>query len=232
MAKFYSVGIGAGDGSYITLGALRALREADIIAVPVRKKGEASTALTIAEKEFDTSKKVILELEFPMCSNEDIIKKAREAASGKIISALCDGKIVAMLTLGDVSVYSTCAYMNRAVQNAGFSAEAIAGVPSFIAAADKAVISLCEGEDTMAVLPSFDIQKIEMCLDEFDTVVIMKAGKHIASIYDILKKRCMEKRALVCCRIGMEGESVEPISCKDEFGYFTTVIVRCYPHAQ
>lgn len=27
MAKFYSVGVGAGDGSYITLGALRADRK-------------------------------------------------------------------------------------------------------------------------------------------------------------------------------------------------------------
>lgn len=36
MAKFYSVGVGAGDGSYITLGALRALEQADIIAVPLK----------------------------------------------------------------------------------------------------------------------------------------------------------------------------------------------------
>ena len=42
MAKFYSVGVGAGDGSYITLGALRALEQADIIAVPVKKYGEKS----------------------------------------------------------------------------------------------------------------------------------------------------------------------------------------------
>ena len=47
MAKFYSVGVGAGDGSYITLGALRALEQADIIAVPVKKYGEKSTALEI-----------------------------------------------------------------------------------------------------------------------------------------------------------------------------------------
>ena len=45
MAKFYSVGVGAGDGSYITLGALRALEQADIIAVPVKKYEEKSTAL-------------------------------------------------------------------------------------------------------------------------------------------------------------------------------------------
>ena len=31
MAKFYLVGIGAGSGSYITLGALRTLENADIL---------------------------------------------------------------------------------------------------------------------------------------------------------------------------------------------------------
>ena len=62
MAKFYSVGVGAGDGSYITLGALRALEQADIIAVPVKKYGEKSTALEIIRKEFDTDKKEISEL--------------------------------------------------------------------------------------------------------------------------------------------------------------------------
>ena len=72
MAKFYSVGVGAGDGSYITLGALRALEQADIIAVPVKKYGEKSTALEIIRKEFDTDKKEISELEFRMSGDTKI----------------------------------------------------------------------------------------------------------------------------------------------------------------
>ena len=37
MAKFYSVGVGAGDGSYITLGALRALEQARNL-IRIKKK--------------------------------------------------------------------------------------------------------------------------------------------------------------------------------------------------
>ena len=104
MAKFYSVGVGAGDGSYITLGALRALEKEDIIAVPVKKSGEKSTALEIIRKEFDTDKKEILELEFPMSSDDKTRQPSRCAAAEKIISALDNGKNIAMITLGDVSV--------------------------------------------------------------------------------------------------------------------------------
>ena len=50
MAKFYSVGVGAGDGSYITLGALRALEQADIIAVPVKTVSYTHLTLPTTER--------------------------------------------------------------------------------------------------------------------------------------------------------------------------------------
>ena len=205
MAKFYSVGVGAGDGSYITLGALRALEQADIIAVPVKKYGEKSTALEIIRKEFDTDKKEISELEFRMSGDTKIREESRRNSAEKIISALKDGKDVAMVTLGDVSVYSTCTYVHNAVKNAGFELEIIPGITSFCAAADKAQISLCEGNES---------------------VVIMKSGNDTDVIYDILKKYGLENNAIVSSCIGMENEIIEKIQKGKSYGYFTTVIVR------
>ena len=213
MAKFYSVGVGAGDGSYITLGALRALEQADIIAVPVKKYGEKSTALEIIRKEFDTDKKEISELEFRMSGE-------------KIISALKDGKDVAMITLGDVSVYSTCTYVHNAVKNAGFELEIIPGITSFCAAADKAQISLCEGNESVAIIPSLKSNLLEKYIADFDTVVIMKSGNDTDVIYDILKKHGLENNAIVSSCIGMENEIIEKIQKGKSYGYFTTVIVR------
>ena len=187
MAKFYSVGVGAGDGSYITLGALRALEQADIIAVPVKKYGEKSTALEIIRKEFDTDKKEISELEFCMSGDTKIREESRRNSSEKIISALKDGKDVAMVTLGDVSVYSTCTYVHNAVKNAGFELEIIPGITSFCAAADKAQISLCEGNESVAIIPSLKSNLLEKYIADFDTVVIMKSGNDTDVIYDILK---------------------------------------------
>ena len=226
MAKFYSVGVGAGDGSYITLGALRALEQADIIAVPVKKYGEKSTALEIIRKEFDTDKKEISELEFRMSGDTKIREESRRNSSEKIISALKDGKDVAMITLGDVSVYSTCTYVHNAVKNAGFELEIIPGITSFCAAADKAQISLCEGNESVAIIPSLKSNLLEKYIADVDTVVIMKSGNDTDVIYDILKKYGLENNAIVSSCIGMENEVIEKIQKGKSYGYFTTVIVR------
>lgn len=226
MAKFYSVGVGPGDGAYITLGALRALEMSDIIAIPVKKSGEKSTALDIIRKEFNTDTKEILELEFPMPADMNIRKSARKTAADKIISNLKNKKNIAMITLGDVSVYSTCSYVHKAVKDAGFEVEIIAGIPSFCAAADKAQISLCEGEDKVAIIPSLKADSLEKCLDNFDTVIIMKAGRDIDRIYDILTKRDMAENAIVFSCVGMENELIENITKGNSYGYFTTVIIR------
>ena len=226
MAKFYSVGVGAGDGSYITLGALRALEQADIIAVPVKKYEEKSTALEIIRKEFDTDKKEISELEFRMSGDTKIREESRRNSAEKIISALKDGKDVAMVTLGDVSVYSTCIYVHNAVKNAGFELEIIPGITSFCAAADKAQISLCEGNESVAIIPSLKSNLLEKYIADFDTVVIMKSGNDKDVIYDILKKYGLENNAIVSSCIGMENEIIEKIQKGKSYGYFTTVIVR------
>lgn len=226
MAKFYSVGVGAGDGSYITLGALRALEQADIIAVPVKKYGEKSTALEIIRKEFDTDKKEISELEFRMSGDTKIREESRRNSAEKIISALKDGKDVAMITLGDVSVYSTCTYVHNAVKNAGFELEIIPGITSFCAAADKAQISLCEGNESVAIIPSLKSDLLEKYISDFDTVVIMKSGNDTDVIYDILKKYGLENNAIVSSCIGMENEVIEKIQKGKSYSYFTTVIVR------
>ncbi|MCD8180179.1 MAG: precorrin-2 C(20)-methyltransferase [Firmicutes bacterium] len=226
MAKFYSVGVGAGDGSYITLGALRALEKSDIIAVPSKKSGNKSTALNIISKEFDTSKKELLELEFSMSSDAKERELSREKSAERIIAALKAGKNVAMITLGDVSIYSTCSYVHGAVKNAGFEIEIIPGITSFCAAADKARISLCEGGESVAIIPSAKGADLEKYTADFDTVIIMKAGADTDGIYEALKRRGMESNAIVSSRVGMENELIEPLREGKSYGYFTTVIIK------
>ncbi len=226
MAKFYSVGVGAGDGSYITLGALRALEKSDIIAVPSKKRGDKSTALNIINKEFDTSKKELLELEFSMSSDVKECELSRKKSAERIIAALKAEKTVAMITLGDVSIYSICSYVHGTVKNAGFEIEIIPGITSFCAAADKARISLCEGSESVAIIPSAKGADLEKYIADFDTVIIMKAGADTDGIYEALKRRGMENNAIVSSCVGMENELIEPLREGKSYGYFTTVIIK------
>ena len=106
MAKFYSVGVGAVDFSPYFLTGTAIISACSNARSAPRVIYEPSPAPTPTE--FDTDKKEISELEFRMSGDTKIREESRRNSAEKIISALKDGKDVAMITLGDVSVYSTC----------------------------------------------------------------------------------------------------------------------------
>lgn len=223
--KFYSVGVGAGDFEYLTLKAKHVIESADIIAVPVKAYGEPSTAFEIVRKAVNIDGKEIVEAEFLMSRNKDVCLASRKRAAQKIASLLDAENTVAMITLGDVSFYSTCSYVNQELKSAGYDIEIISGIPSFCAAAAKAKISLCEENETLAVIPAA-ASNLDSIIDSFDNVVIMKAGKSIGVIYDCLEKRGLTENAVVTSRVGMDNELIEPIQYGKEYGYFTTVIIK------
>lgn len=226
MVKFYSVGVGCGDSSYITLGAIRAIDKSDVIAVPVKKHGEKSTAFEILKQEYNTSQKEIIELEFLMSPSIELRRQSRTLAAAKIINALSEGKTVSMITLGDVSVYSTCSYIHDAVKNAGFKMDIIPGITSFCAAADKIQKSLCEGNESFAVIPSVNTELIEKYINDFDTLIIMKAGLNTDKLYKLLAKYNLENNAIITSSLGLSDEIIEKISKDKKYGYFTTVIIK------
>lgn len=225
--KFYSVGVGPGDFEYLTLKAKRILEEADIIALPVKMRGEKSTAFEIVKGAVNLSGKRTEEIEFLMSRDKNVRLQSRQRAVEKIASLLDENKNVAMITLGDVSIYSTCTYVNRQIKAMGYESEIIPGIPSFCASAAKTRLSLCEENETLAVIPAAAaITKLEDIIKSFDNIVIMKAGKSMDEIYGCLEKLGMTDNAVVTSCISMENELVEPIKRGSEYGYFTTVIVK------
>ena len=56
-------------------------------------------------------------------------------------------------------IYSTYTYVNQAIKAGGYETEIISGIPSFCAGAAKAQVSLCEGNETLAVIPSIKMNK-------------------------------------------------------------------------
>ena len=161
-----------------------------------------------------------------MSGDTKIREESRRNSAEKIISALKDGKDVAMITLGDVSVYSTCTYVHNAVKNAGFELEIIPGITSFCAAADKAQISLCEGNESVAIIPSLKSNLLEKYIADFDTVVIMKSGNDTDVIYDILKSTDLKTTRLFQAVSVWKTKLSKKIQKGKSYGYFTTVIVR------
>lgn len=226
--KLYGIGIGPGDPELVTLKAKRIIEECEVLAVPAKEEGGKSTAFEIIKPVVNLTGKTILEVVFEMSKNSADYWKCGQIAGDRIIAELEKGRDVAIITLGDVSIYSTYMYMEQHVRNKGFETEIIPGIPSFCSGAAMAGIPLTLGNEGLAIVPSAkDNPLVGEALDRFDNIVIMKAGKSIEKIASMMKGRNIPAGcATVMHNVGMEDQYIGPIDVSREYGYFTTVVVK------
>ncbi len=225
--KLYGIGVGPGNPELLTLKAKRLIEECDIVAVPVKKAGEESVALTIARGSVAIPEDKIREIVFTMAKDKEKREACRQAASEELKKILDEGKSIAMLALGDIGIYSTYSYVHKNLQKQGYDVEMVSGIPSFCAGASKAGISIVEGNEGFGVIPSLKgIDQVEKALDVFDNLVIMKVGNQVKEVYEILRKKQMEENAVIISNVGMDGEYVGPLLPDREYGYFTTMIIK------
>ena len=135
--KIYGIGVGPGDPELMTLKAVRLIREADVIAIPGKDR-ESCTAYQIASGAVPEIKdKEIIPVVFPMTKNETVLRESHEAAVQSLTALMDQGKTIAFLTLGDVTIYSTYGYVHQKLLSLGYESILVNGVPSFCAAAAK-----------------------------------------------------------------------------------------------
>ena len=235
---FYGIGVGPGDPELITVKALKIIKSCPVIAAPrtgngdmvaldiVWRTGILSESAEIAE-EFD---KKILAMDFTMdkdpAKRKENYRKNAEAAA----RYLDNGQDVAMVTLGDVSLYSTVHYIADELKSRGYEIIMVPGVPSFSAAAASLAIPLAEMDAPVHIIPSVRNNSDDY-LDLPGTKVLMKAGRHLHRTLDELDRRGVLDVTSLAVNCGMDDEILikrlgddEPLP--DKTGYFTTVIVR------
>ena len=143
--KLYGLGVGPGDPKLLTLKAKEILESVDVVAVPVKAPGEESRALNIVQPVTDLRGKEIMPVIFAMEHSVEKRQSCRKAAAEQIREKLDSGKNVAMIVLGDISVYSTYHQVYKYIRDKGYETETIPGITSFSAGAALAEISLTEG---------------------------------------------------------------------------------------
>jgi precorrin-2/cobalt-factor-2 C20-methyltransferase len=224
----YGVGVGPGDPELLTIKARRILTSAAFIACPLSASEKESVALSIVRQTVDVLPPV-LELLFPMNANTAVLSGSWNTAAGTIAEKLKEGNDVAFVTLGDPTIYSTYMHLHQAITTMGLHAEIVPGVTSFCAAAARAGISLVEGTETLAIIPStISGNGIDQALRLFDNVVLMKVGDRVDALKQLLRKNDRYDDAVLVSRAGLAGEAVESTLNRvpDEgLGYLTTIIV-------
>ena len=115
IGTFYGVSVGPGDPELMTLQAVRRLENCPVIAAPQTPKG-GMLALDIAKGAVDLSGKTILPLRFAMSLDPAVQKAAHIEAARAVKEYLDAGQDVAMLNLGDLSVYATFGYLQEILE--------------------------------------------------------------------------------------------------------------------
>lgn len=219
----YGVGVGPGDKKLLTVLAVETLKNADMIVVP--DTGGEKTALSIVD-EYIAGKKLMY-CSMPMTRDAVYLQESHKKSAQMICAELDKGLNLAFITLGDPTIYSTYMYVHRLVIEKGYSAEIINGIPSFCAAAAKLNISLCDGKDTLHIIPA-SYEGVDELLALAGNKVLMKSGKSILRIREKLRKHNLlnNSRMVECCF--MENEKIYNDLCglNENSSYFSIIVVK------
>jgi len=225
--KLYGVSVGPGDPELITLKAKRTIEECGVIAYPVKASGERSAAFDIIKGVVDASGKNISELLFRMSPDKALRAADYSRAVDKLISILESGNDICMITLGDVTVYSTFMRVGKDIESRGYEMELIPGVPSFCDGAARAKIPLMTGTEGLAVVSASEGSDLfRTAIDDFDNVVIMKAYDSMDRISEKIESLNEKPDVFVVSNAGLEDQYMGSLDKNARYGYFTTVIIK------
>jgi precorrin-2/cobalt-factor-2 C20-methyltransferase len=186
--RLIGIGVGPGDPELVTLKAMRALREADLV-VHFAKNGSASHARTIAACHLKAGV-AELPLHYPLTSEvprhgsvyRDALREFYDAAAATLAAQLDAGRAVAVICEGDPLFYGS--YMHLHVRLAPrYPTQVIAGVTGMSGCWSAAGAPIAQGDDVFMVLPAtLPEGELERRLRDADAAVVMKLGRHLPKI--------------------------------------------------
>ena len=222
---FYAVGVGPGNPEFLTLQAVRTLERCAVIAAPQTKSGRM-LALEIAEGAVNLSGKTILPLLFTMSHDPAVREESYRAIASLLAEELSCGHDVAMVNLGDVSVYATAYYILDALRRRGFETVIVPGVTSFCAVAAALGCSLTEMEQPLHIIPAS--ADLDEALRMPGTKVLMKSGSAIHESVAALERNGLLDRAELVADCGLPTEAVyrDLRTLPETVSYFATIVVH------
>ena len=222
---FYAVGVGPGDPELMTRAACRVLESCFVIAAP-QTSGGSMLALNIAEGSVSMEGKTIFPLKFGMAREISERQAGYDAAADRIEPYLLAGQNVAMVNLGDVSVYATAYYVLERLRDRGFETKMIPGVPSFCAVAAELGRSLTEPDKPLHIYPA-GATALKEALSQPGTKVLMKSGHSIGKTAAALESAGLAEVSAMVADCGLPTQQVFSgmTDLPEKISYFATVIV-------
>jgi len=210
---FYGVGVGPGDPELITLKAARLIQQADVIAYLANQHNQ-SQSRTIAQSLLDdcVTKQIEVPIIMPMADDPSIGDKVYDQAAMEIQAFLARGLTVVFLCEGDPLFFGSFAYLLARIQsaeNGRFTCVSVPGISSPHAASSALNLPLTMMKESFSVISGrHDDEVIEKTLRNFDSVIIMKAGRSRPRLLVLLEKTQRMSDAHYLEYIGRENERI------------------------
>jgi len=230
--RLIGVGVGPGDPGLLTLKAIEALHQAEVVAY-FAKAGNMSNARTIVAAHLNGAEE--LPLLYPVTTEipkedagyRDAIAAFYDASAVAVGAHLDDGRTVAVLSEGDPLFYGS--YMHLHVRlSSRYPTEVIAGVTGMSGCWSSIGVPMTQGDDVFTVLPgTLPEYELERRLADANAAVVMKIGRHLAKVRRALERAGRLDRAIYVERGTMANAAVMKLTDKLDgcAPYFAIVLV-------
>ena len=233
LGTLYGIGVGPGDPELVTVKGARLLGRCRHIFVPKARTSGESVALSIA-RGFLTAQTQVHELVFPMTSDRAELSQRWLASAGKIVTVLEGGEDACFLTLGDPLLYSTYIYLLRAVRARVPEARVVTvpGITAFSSAAALTEFPVGEGKEPVTIIPTADdLENVRQALAAGGTVILMKIGRRLREILNLLEEADVINQSVFVSHAGMDNQRVETDLRRlseegPEVGYLSILLVH------
>ena len=192
MSQLTGIGVGPGDPDLLTVKAVKAIQDADMIMCPASAEDRPSIALSVVDTLIDKSKnQEIVKLIFPMTKDKAILEAHWKENSKIMAEKVLSGKNVVYLTVGDPYLYSTWIYMHREIskKHPEMKITVIPGIVSMFTFASKVGVSIAEGAEKVAIIPScYDLSSVKEIAKNSEVLVFLKDGRYFDQVIKLVRE--------------------------------------------
>lgn len=231
--KLYGLGVGPGDPELITLKALRLLKSVPVVAYHAAK-GKKGNALTIVET-YLSPEQTLVPLIYPVTTEklpahmdyEQIVSDFYVEITATITSHLDAGRDVAVIAEGDPFFYGSFMYIHDRLAEQ-YETEVVPGVCSVLGAAAVLGAPLVYRNQTLSILSGvMSTEELKLRLADTEAAAIMKLGKNLDKVRDVLSELGLMDRALYIERATMPNQRIAPLAevSGGDCPYFSIILV-------